>query len=82
MTLVGSLSHQIAVSGLGAFQYLNTLRDIFLEQILTRASIKDICIYGGGIVDVSPTFALKPSVLVRYMETNPMLVDFNLRIDI
>ena len=44
----------------------------------TRFYKRHMYLYGGGIVDVSPTFALKPSVLVRYMETNPMLVDFNL----
>ncbi|MAO46118.1 MAG: hypothetical protein CL823_03115 [Crocinitomicaceae bacterium] len=44
----------------------------------TRFYKRHMYLYGGGVVDVSSTVALKPSVLIRYMETNPILVDFNL----
>ena len=34
--------------------------------------------YGGGIISIDNGFVLKPSVLIRYMETSPVLVDINL----
>ena len=39
-------------------------------------------IYGGGIVTIDENIDLKPSVLLRYMETNPMLMDINLHISV
>ena len=48
----------------------------------TRFYKRHVYLYGGGIVTIDENIDLKPSVLLRYMETNPMLMDINLHISV
>ncbi len=43
---------------------------------------RHLYLYGGGIISVNENVDLKPSVLIRHMETNPMLMDLNLHVSV
>lgn len=48
----------------------------------TRFYKRHIYLYGGGIVTVKESIELKPSVFIRHMETNPLLMDLNLHVSL
>jgi type IX secretion system PorP/SprF family membrane protein len=48
----------------------------------TRFYKRHIYLYGGGILTFKNNLELKPSVLIRHMETNPMLMDMNLHVSV
>ena len=88
----GNLRERFLTLGFGTFVTSNSgkwfggisVPEYFARDYVLRASPdtrfykRHMYLYGGGVVDVSSTVALKPSVLIRYMETNPILADFNL----
>ena len=43
---------------------------------------RHLYLYGGGIISVNENVDLKPSVLIRHMATNPMLMDLNLHVSV
>jgi type IX secretion system PorP/SprF family membrane protein len=47
----------------------------------TRFYKRHIYLYGGGVLTFN-NLELKPSVLIRHMETNPMLMDMNLHVSV
>ena len=48
----------------------------------TRFYKRHIYLYGGGVLTFRNNLELKPSVLIRHMETNPMLMDMNIHVSV